>query len=35
MSGIFAAATVDVAKLRDYCLSDAHLRGRHKARVFR
>ncbi len=27
-------AVVDVAKLRDYCLSPDHLRGRHKARVF-
>ena len=26
---------VNVAKLRDYCLSDTHPRGRHKARVFR
>ena len=25
----------DIAKLRDYCLDEAHLRGRHKARVFR
>lgn len=25
---------VDVRKLRDYCLSPSHLRGRHKARVF-
>jgi len=25
---------VDIAKLRDYCLSVAHVRGRHKARVF-
>lgn len=25
----------DVTKLRDYCLSDSHPRGRHKARVFR
>lgn len=28
-------AFVDPAKLRDYCLSPAHPRGRHKARVFR
>lgn len=28
-------AVVDVSKLRDYCLSDSHPRGRHKARVFR
>jgi hypothetical protein len=27
-------AIVDVAKLRNYCLSPAHPRGRHKARVF-
>ena len=27
-------AVVDLAKLRDYCLSPEHVRGRHKARVF-
>jgi hypothetical protein len=27
-------AVVDLAKLRDYCLSLDHPRGRHKARVF-
>ena len=27
-------AVVDLAKLRDYCLSAEHLRGKHKARVF-
>jgi hypothetical protein len=27
-------AIVEIAKLRDYCLSPTHLRGRHKARVF-
>ncbi len=27
-------AFVDIAKLRDYCLSANHPRGRHKARVF-
>ena len=27
-------AIVDVKKLRDYCLSPVHPRGRHKARVF-
>jgi hypothetical protein len=27
-------AVVDIEKLRDYCLSLAHPRGRHKARVF-
>jgi hypothetical protein len=26
---------VEAAKLRDYCLNDAHPRGRHKARIFR
>jgi hypothetical protein len=31
----FRSILVDVAKLRDYCLSDNHPRGRHKARVFR
>ena len=27
-------AVVDIRKLRDYCLSHEHPRGRHKARVF-
>ncbi|MGP0074690.1 MAG: DUF6883 domain-containing protein [Bryobacteraceae bacterium] len=27
-------AVVDLGKLRDYCLSSSHPRGRHKARVF-
>src|SRR5215831_1965768 len=27
-------AVVDIEKLRNYCLSQAHPRGRHKARVF-
>lgn len=27
-------AVVDIEKLRDYCLSSSHPRGRHKARVF-
>jgi hypothetical protein len=31
----FGSIVVEVAKLRDYCLSDSHPRGRHKARVFR
>jgi hypothetical protein len=31
----FGGIEVDIAKLRDYCLSDTHPRGRHKARVFR
>ena len=30
-----ARAVVDLRKLRDYCLSELHPRGRHKARVFR
>ncbi len=29
-----ARASVDIAKLRDYCLSNTHPEGRHKARVF-
>lgn len=28
-------AIVDRAKIRDYCLNPGHLRGAHKARVFR
>jgi hypothetical protein len=28
-------ARVDIAKLRDYCLNEAHEVGSHKARVFR
>jgi hypothetical protein len=31
----FDSVVVDIAKLRDYCLSESHPRGRHKARVFR
>jgi hypothetical protein len=27
-------AIVDIGKIRDYCLSQEHPRGRHKARVF-
>jgi hypothetical protein len=27
-------AIVEIEKLRDYCLSTPHPRGRHKARVF-
>jgi hypothetical protein len=27
-------AVLDIRKLREYCLSRDHLRGRHKARVF-
>lgn len=29
-----ARAIVDIEKLRDYCLSESHSRGKHKARVF-
>ena len=29
-----ARASVDIAKLRDYCLNSTHPEGRHKARVF-
>ena len=29
-----ARASVDIAKLRDYCLDTTHPEGRHKARVF-
>ncbi len=28
------SAIVDIRKLRDYCLSESHPEGRHKARVF-
>jgi hypothetical protein len=28
-------ATIDLRKLRDYCLDPAHPHGRHRARVFR
>jgi hypothetical protein len=35
MAGPFASIVIDVSKLRDYCLSDRHPRGRHKARAFR
>ena len=27
-------AVIEIEKLRDYCLSSSHPRGRHKARVF-
>jgi hypothetical protein len=27
-------ATVDITKLREYCLNQSHPRGRHKARLF-
>jgi hypothetical protein len=30
----FDSVEVDISKLRDYCLSEIHPRGRHKARVF-
>ena len=35
MTPDFARVVVELEKLRDYCLSDQHPRGRHKARVFR
>ena len=35
MAQHFGNIVVEIAKLRDYCLSDTHPRGRHKARVFR
>lgn len=35
MAQRFNNIVVDIAKLRDYCLSNTHPRGRHKARVFR
>ena len=35
MAQRFGNIVVDIAKLGDYCLSDIHPRGRHKARVFR
>ena len=35
MSAVGRAIVVDLAKLRDYCLSEYHPRGRHKARIFR
>ena len=31
----FTTVLIDATKLRDYCLSEQHPRGRHKARVFR
>ncbi|WP_375460534.1 DUF6883 domain-containing protein [uncultured Enterovirga sp.] len=31
----FSSIVVDLEKLRDYCLSETHPRGRHNARVFR
>ena len=30
----YELAEIDIAKLRDYCLSPTHPRGRHKARIF-
>ncbi len=35
MAARFNIVAVDIAKLRYYCLSESHYRGRHKARVFR
>lgn len=34
MAQRFSNIVVDIAKLRDYCLSEGHPRGCHKARVF-
>ena len=34
MTQSFSNIVVDIVKLRDYCLSKVHPRGRHKARVF-
>ncbi len=31
----FNSIELQIEKLRDYCLSETHPRGRHKARVFR
>jgi hypothetical protein len=28
-------AIIEIAKIRDYCLNPEHLRGKHKARVFK
>ncbi len=35
MTQHFSSIVVDIVKLRDYCLSEVHPRGRHKARMFR
>jgi hypothetical protein len=35
MAHRFARVVVEIAKLSEYCLSETHPRGRHKARVFR
>jgi hypothetical protein len=35
MAQRFGCIVIETAKLRDYCLSDTHPRGRHKARIFR
>ena len=35
MAPRFSRLIIDAAKLQDYCLSESHPRGRHKARVFR
>ena len=35
MTQRFSNIVVNIAKLRDYCLSEEHPRGRNKARVFR
>lgn len=35
MAQQFDSVVIDISKLRDYCLSEIHPRGRYKARVFR
>jgi hypothetical protein len=35
LSRRFDSIIVEIAKLRDYCLSETHPRGRHKARLFK
>jgi hypothetical protein len=35
VSELFDEVEFDIAKLRDYCQSESHPRGRHKARLFR
>jgi hypothetical protein len=35
MTQRFHHILVEIAKLQDYCLNEAHPRGRHKAQVFR
>jgi hypothetical protein len=35
MASGYTSVAVELVKLTDYCLSESHPRGRHKARVFR